>query len=383
MEDAASADACCSAELTGRPPASTSRGCFTDACKPPLGTSRLVVVTPTHTGAVTAPAVARFQLAQRQLSRAGIAHYVVFMAGDMPSSRCPPAAGTQEAAKLRQLRSALGNATVWCVAPSTYEAVWGARFFEQLRSLPGAESYPKRSAIHGVHWSWQMCDLHAVVGALHHLRGADTTQRENPAWKMCHERIGPTKATMCKFGPRGRRLAAAARGFDYLWVVDPDIGWTGDLSAWLRAFDASDADLLTTDEPRRRPNTTGYKQQRLRNHMSDEEVWSSLLVPVRYSVRMLATLSLLVGSGRLSFCESRAASACAARRAGSAQGGWCTMGGLRQLRPDLFFPHPKFSCCNAISEDAMAEARLVEAVGDGVAGRLVHRVRPKGATLLA
>ena len=31
----------------------------------------------------------------------------------------------------------------------------------------------------------------------------------------------------------------------------------------------------------------------------------------------------------------------------------------------------------------MAEARLVEAVGDGVAGRLVHRVRPKGATLLA
>ena len=28
-------------------------------------------------------------------------------------------------------------------------------------------------------------------------------------------------------------------------------------------------------------------------------------------------------------------------------------------------------------------ARLVEAVGDGVAGRLVHRVRPKGATLLA
>ena len=117
--------------------------------------------------------------------------------------------------------------------------------------------------------------------------------------------------------------------------------------------------------------------------MADDEVWSSLLVPVRYSVRMLATLSLLVGSGRLSFCESRAASACAARRAGSAQGGWCTMGGLRQLRPDLFFPHPKFSCCNAISEDAMAEARLVEAVGDGVAGRLVHRVRSKGATLLA
>ena len=30
-----------------------------------------------------------------------------------------------------------------------------------------------------------------------------------------------------------------------------------------------------------------------------------------------------------------------------------------------------------------SEARLVEAVGDGVAGRLVHRVRPKGATLLA
>ena len=120
-------------------------------------------MTPTHTGAVTVPAVAQFQLAQRQLSRAGIAHYVVFMAGGMPSSRCPPAAGTQEAAKFQQLRSALGNATVWCVAPSTYEAVWPS-FFERLRSLPGAESYPKRSAIHGVHWSWQMCDLHAVVG---------------------------------------------------------------------------------------------------------------------------------------------------------------------------------------------------------------------------
>ena len=76
---------------------------------------------------------------------------------------------------------------------------------------------------------------------------------------------------------------------------------------------------------------------------------------------------------RLSACGAFVRQSCASLRCQN----------LLYLRPDLFFPHPKFSCCNAISEDAMAEARLVEAVGDGVAGRLVHRVRPKGATLLA
>ena len=276
---------------------------------------------------------------------------------------------------------ALGNATVWCVAPSTYEAVWGARFFEQLR-LPGAESYPKRSAIHGVHWSWQMCDLHAVVGALHHLRGADT-QQENPAWKMCHERIGLSKGDDVQIWlppgapPRNRRPRLR------LFVGRRPGHWLDGRSVGVaRRLDASDADLLTTDGAPAAEHD-GVQAAAAAQPHGRRGIWSSLLVPVRYSVRMLATLSLLVGSGRLSFCESRAATR---RRAPAPQraGRLVHDGRAAPARaPTSSSRIPKFSCCNAISEDAMAEARLVEAVGDGVAGRLVHRVRPKGATLLA
>ena len=96
----------------------------------------------------------------------------------------------------------------------------------------------------------------------------------------------------------------------------------------------------------------------------------ALLVPVRYSARMLAALEALVRAGKLGFCETRAPSLCAAEPS------WCTAAGMRSLRPDLF--SPRFGCCNNISAHALlTRRRQWAALPEGrrpSLGRLVHRI---------
>ena len=91
-------------------------------------------------------------------------------------------------------------------------------------------------------------------------------------------------------------------------------------------------------------------EQALRNHLRDDEVRKALLVPVRYSRRLLGALSADVAAGRLAFCEARAPSLCAQQR------GWCRQQGMRALRPDLFSAK-LFSCCFDVSEELLRAKR--------------------------
>ena len=171
----------------------------------------LAVVVQAHE--VTPSLTARLQLARSQLSRGGVALYTSLLVGDGPTHRC----GNQPA--LQQLRHVVGPKAVWCLDPPSYQAVW-PNFFSSLATLPHRDRYRKQSAIGGFNWAWTMCDLHAVVGALTH----------RPE-------------------------------YEYLWVLDHDLGWTGDLLEILRQFDAVDADLLTADEATAHRNESGFQQQ--------------------------------------------------------------------------------------------------------------------------
>ena len=258
---------------------------------------------------------------------------------------------------LVELRSVLGNATVVCVDPRRFVSTW-PNFFPTIATLPdshgrpAARTYYSAKSSHSgapVRWSWTSCDLHAFTAVLPQLRAAANSHKGG--------------------AQDGHKGGGAAAPFDYVWNIDYDIGWTGDLAAILSAFDDERADLLTTDLPVR-ATAEIYEQLRVRNYMSDDEVYKALLVPARYSRRLLLGLDGLVSRGQHTYCEARAASFC--RKSHS----WCTYRGMRQLRPELF--DAKFGCCNAISEAMLARMRQEdEAAGKpaGHPGKLVHRVR--------
>ena len=194
----------------------------------------------------------RLRLAHAQL-RGRFDFRVVYLIGDGRHDRCPrrgarlppaalaavpPWAG---AAGLARLRAALGNRTVVCLDPPKYEAMW-PRFFERMRSLPTRERYRKHGAIDGFDWAWTHCDLHAVL--------AESRMRAT-----------------------GRTAAAGTGGgADVTWVLDADVGWTGDLGAILSAFDAQPQHLLTGEPSTAHANEGGYRQFALRNYLAPSQV---------------------------------------------------------------------------------------------------------------
>ena len=268
-------------------------------------------------------------------------------------------AGKRQAAQraLVELRSVLGNATVVCVDPQRFVSTW-PNFFPTIATLPDSHGRPAARTYYSakpshsgapVRWSWTSCDLHAFTAVLPQLRAAANSHKGG--------------------AQDGHKGGGAAAPFDYVWNIDYDIGWTGDLAAILSAFDDERADLLTTDLPVR-ATAEIYEQLRVRNYMGDDEVYKALLVPARYSRRLLLGLDGLVSRGQHTYCEARASSFCHKSHS------WCTYRGMRQLRPELF--DAKFGCCNAISEAMLTRMRQEdEAAGKpaGHRGKLVHRVR--------
>ena len=78
----------------------------------------------------------------------------------------------------------------------------------------------------------------------------------------------------------------------WLWTLDWDVGWVGDLAGILGAFSANAAasfDYLITETPHRAVRAT-WPYFALRNHLDDSEVWATLVVPQRLSMRMGAPL---------------------------------------------------------------------------------------------
>ena len=262
-------------------------------------------------------------LAQQQLAARGIPFFVNYLIGDSEHAMCPSRQSAvckrsqvktlgSTCSGLDMLRTELGNSTVWCVDPRDHKAIW-PKLYRDLTSFAATHrvSFPKPSAIAGIHWAWLLCDAHAIVGAYRNLH----------------------------------------RMPDHLWVFDYDITWVGDLSMFITAFDSNPADLLVAKDDGQaiaRCNARGdvtYAQWQIRNYLKDDEVWSSLLAPVRYSRRMVEAMRELIGEGKLAFCETRGPSLCRH----SSNAGWCRGPvSMQKLRPDLF--NRNFSCCKSFSE---------------------------------
>ena len=113
-----------------------------------------------------------------------------------------------------------------------------------------------------------------------------------------------------------------------------------------------------------------YRQLGARNYLHDDEVYKSMLVPARYSRRMLGSLRELVGGGRHAFCESRAPSLCRGAK-------WCRHRSMRLVAPQAFAPGG-FGCCNKVSLGAVAWRReqwAKEPPAKRPVGMLIHRVQ--------
>ena len=181
--------------------------------------------------------------------------------------------------------------------------------------------------------AWTNCDLHAQVGLWAHLipalesGGLDTEAR---GWQ------------------RGERGV-----FDYLWVLDWDVAWTGDLARILKSFSPDTADFLSFDAPRAEADDQFYTHQKLRNYLGDQQVRKALVVPARYSRRMLGAVRELVASGRHAFCETRAPSLCAE------QSSWCQHKGMINLMPAVFSEyHCAIAACSRTQDRPNAATLL-------------------------
>lgn len=111
----------------------------------------------------------------------------------------------------------------------------------------------------------------------------------------------------------------------HLWVVQHDVGWTGELPRVLAAIGSSaplvDTDLIC-DDPYAADQ--GWLHFAERNYLRDDEVHACLLPVSRFSTRLLGRLVSLVAAGNATaYCEIRAPSACANSTWG------CHMGSIR------------------------------------------------------
>lgn len=321
--------------------------CGPNCCTPTNRRDTTAVVMQTHV--VTNSVLDRIRLAKRQLNARQIAFFVNFLVGDGLDAACPKPGVVGQHHQLDALREAIGSESVWCIAPQDYTAVWPTFFNRTVEGLANVgatrQTYPKASAISGLHWSWLFCDVHGMVGAM---RNGLFASAEPPA---------------------------------YLWVWDYDISWAGDVAAFVDAFADERADLLVTRSYGQAISTKNkqgqliYSQFHVRTYLNDEDVRNALLAPVRYSRRMLAATRKLIHAGRGAFCETRGASLCGLMRER-----WnCTESSMMHLRPDLF--NANFSCCKSHS-DRYSRERANMWNGLPAATRppvqLLHRVKLEG-----
>ena len=166
-------------------------------------------------------------------------------------------------------------------------------------------------------------------------------------------------------------LQLHGRHVDYLWAVDWDVGWVGDLAAILHSYSTTPVDLLSTSPAHQfTSNQTGYTQFELRTYLSPTEVYRALLAPARYSRRLLTAMDELVRSGKQAFCETRAPSLCTAQ-------GWCSQQSMQTVNPSLLVEG--YGCCDDFGEDDLSHFQTAWAAMPPALrppGQLVHRLRP-------
>jgi len=102
--------------------------------------------------------------------------------------------------------------------------------------------------------------------------------------------------------------------YSHLWVLQHDIGWTGSLSPLLAAAAPPTHDLVCLDVAQKDSKWQHSRGRSFSHHAKYMHNQSScLLLATRYSGRLLAVLVKEVREGRLTYCEARAATACASR----------------------------------------------------------------------
>ncbi len=170
--------------------------------------------------------------------------------------------------------------------------------------------------------------------------------------------------------------------FQWLWVVQHDVGFTGDLGAILRAAALPSDDLVCVDLTRVQTAAWAHYESRNARHRSVYAQISSCLLPVvRYGRRLLDALVADLRRDVLTYCEARAATTCAAR-------GWCRIRDLRTASAGLLGAFSFYSLLNEsfLGDADTLAAAPVDADGggarpggvtpqcDGGLGKLFHRV---------
>ena len=149
--------------------------------------------------------------------------------------------------------------------------------------------------------------------------------------------------------------------FDHLWVLQHDVGWTGQLYPILSSAATPADDLVCVDHVAAQRATWTHVESRntKHRHAYPGPVSSCLLPAVRYSRRLLVELLADLRNDVMTYCEARAATTCAHRS-------WCRLRDLRQT-PSLLGLFTYYSLLN--------ESRLhpLECPANLV-GRLFHRI---------
>jgi len=140
----------------------------------------------------------------------------------------------------------------------------------------------------------------------------------------------------------------------------------------LGSFAGAPHDFLAGGTPHP-ADKAGWVYFGLRSHLRDDEVWQTLVVPQRFSMRMVRAVDEAVSAGEHSYCEMRSPSLCQQQRS------WCLQAGMAQLQPSAL---GEFECCNSITEEQLVQRqRAWSAAPQGAIrspGQLHHRIRDSG-----
>ncbi|KAL1525258.1 hypothetical protein AB1Y20_020123 [Prymnesium parvum] len=166
---------------------------------------------------------------------------------------------------------------------------------------------------------------------LHQMRRIKWHDRRRPLWLA----NGCDLPILAFFALHASTLPPSLR---HLWVVQHDVGWTGELPLVLAGVGAAPAlngvDLICDD-----PYVAdkGWLHFNERNYLKDDEVRACLLPVARFSTALLGRLVSLVAMGNATaYCEIRAPSACANASWG------CKMASIRAA-PHMLGPFSYFT----------------------------------------
>jgi len=144
-----------------------------------------------------------------------------------------------------------------------------------------------------------------------------------------------------------KREWASFEAYEFFWLIEHDLGWTGSFGAFLRAFDHKRHDLLCPNLSKKanyhqgdRVNRSLYRGMRI---VHCEQAM------VRVSRRLLRTaLDTLGNTGHGAFCELRLPCTCEYRKK------WCTMENLRSKETSRLFAPSVFEADSLITPEELA-----------------------------